>query len=258
MLKKISVAFLSALSFGAFAQTTINLIPYQTTVVKVSKDTITNDANNVSYQSIEGKSAVIMTSKEKGKLLKVTVEDLNIDYGQSIYFYKGSQLIDSKKMLQLESLYNNKAYLYGDTITVALDNEAVLNSKFKLVTETVPQAPAIDFKVKPLFPKPLTSGQENTISYSISLVPNTNLQISSLCTQYYLSKDSLFSKDDIYLKEYYTFGYTDYAISINDLCTVDPVIPKGKYYLLLMIDPKRVITETNEKNNVVVIPTTVQ
>ena len=257
MLRKISVIFLSTLSLSAFAQT-INMVPYQSTIVKVSKDTVMNNAPNVEYQSLEGQSALTMTSKEKGKQLKVTVEDLNMDYGQSIYFYKGSKLTDSKKMLKVESLYGTKAYLYGDTITVVLDNSTVLNSKFTLITELVAQAPAIDFKVKPLFPKPLISGQENNISYAISLVPSTNLQVSPLCTQYYLSKDSVFSKEDIYLSEYYTYGYDQYSTSINDLHTLDTTIPKGKYYLLILIDPKRLITETNEKNNVAVIPTTVQ
>jgi hypothetical protein len=257
MLRKFSAVFLSAMSLGAFAQT-INMVPYQSTIVKVSKDTITNNAANVDYQTLEGKSAVVMTSKEKGKLIKVTLEDLNMDYGQSISFYKGGKLIDAKKMLEVESLYGTKAYLYGDTITVALDNETVLRSKFTLITETITLAPAVDFKVKPLFPKPLQSGSENNISYSVSLVPSTNLKVSPLCTQYYLSKDSVFSKDDIFIHEYYTYGYDQYSTSINDLCTIDPAIPTGKYYLLLVLDPKRLVAETNEKNNVVVIPTTVE
>jgi hypothetical protein len=52
---------------SSFAQTSHNMVPYQTTLIKVTNDTIANNTTNVDYQSIEGKSAVVLTSKLKGK-----------------------------------------------------------------------------------------------------------------------------------------------------------------------------------------------
>jgi subtilase family serine protease len=161
-------------------------------------------------------------------------------------------------MTVVESLYGQKIYLYGDTITVALDNSGVLNSKFTLIAATINTVPSIDYTIKPLFPKPLVTGTENNISYSVKLNPNTNLEAPALNVQYYLSKDTLYSKDDIYIKDYNIYGYSEYSLSINDMALIDVSIPKGKYNLLIVIDPKKLIVESNEKNNVVVIPTTVE
>jgi hypothetical protein len=258
MYHKIILLLFILVCFKGLAQTSNQMVPYQTTLIKVSNDTITNNTGNVEYQSIEGKSTVVLTSKVKGKKIKVTVDNLNLDYGQTIEFYLGSQVIESKKMLVVESLYGQKIYLYGDTITVALDNSGVLNSKFTLLTTPLLTVPPIDYTIKPIFPKPLVTGTESNISYSVKLNPNTNLQAPALNVQYYLSKDTLFSKDDIYLKDYSIYGYSEYSLSINDMTLIDASIPTGKYNLLIVIDPKKLVVETNEKNNVVVIPTTVE
>ncbi len=98
----------------------------------------------------------------------------------------------------------------------------------------------------------------NSINTTVKISNLGNTYSSSSNVGYYLSVDSLFDANDIYLNNSNIYQVSaGQSTTTNNYYTIPNTITPGNYYLLFYIDYSNNISETNENNNVTGIPLTI-
>jgi hypothetical protein len=253
-MKKIFIGALSFFIMPCLSAQSISMVANDTIFRQVCGETIYDDGGASGLYSQNSKSAITLAPNTKGKHLKLTIEKIDIDHRHSLHIYSGSKIDSTKEIGNYSSLRGSTACFYADTVTLILTSGWGSGAGFAMKTECIDELPVYDFKVTPLTSRPLIVGPQ-VFTYQLATSPEGTKGISDLCVHYYLSKDTVLSKNDVFLQEAHMIGLNMYHTSINEQIDI-PATLKGKYYLLLLLDPRKVVQESNEKNNVIVFPMT--
>lgn len=125
------------------------------------------------------------------------------------------------------------------------------NIEFIELTVKLPPLPDLWVKIENVAPDTIVAGKEINVS---SIVKNTGSDTSNFTyLEYYISRDTIFSEDDISLNTFndipsLTQGIGQFAV--NEKLTIPSYIWEGDYYLLFYVDRYEYNIELNEVNNI--------
>ncbi len=134
--------------------------------------------------------------------------------------------------------------------TRVVDESNEANNVFYDVDKIIIQDTRADLRAWTFAPP---SGPQPRTFNILNAVKNTGLRATGpFQVGFYLSKDTTFTTADIRIGTRYHYGLPAGVASpnLNTLCSIPPWVPAGPYYLGMIIDPTRVVDESNEANNV--------
>ncbi|HEX8515310.1 MAG TPA: CARDB domain-containing protein [Bacteroidia bacterium] len=96
---------------------------------------------------------------------------------------------------------------------------------------------------------------QSPVRITCKLLNNGISRTGNVTTKYFLSADSLFSSNDILLKDYSSYNLNPFG---SDAQSFDINFPyntvPGNYYIVVVTDPDNIVPESNENNNKRAIP----
>lgn len=99
----------------------------------------------------------------------------------------------------------------------------------------------------------------NSLSVSYSIANDGSSFASSSNTGYYLSADSIWSASDTYLSSYTGSSMSPYSVaSRSGSITIPSSTPTGNYFIIFYADYSANVPETDEVNNTVALPISIQ
>ena len=102
----------------------------------------------------------------------------------------------------------------------------------------------------------IPAGKLETVGCQVQNV-GSNPSSTFVWVDYYLSRDMVFDVSDISLGNRSASVASNWTVNVSNYITIPLSADTGSYYLLLIADKNNMVTETDETNNVTVLPITV-